>query len=128
MNLGAIASAIAVGVCVVALVWQAILLWVRGDRFRYFDSMPPGMPMSPALWKHYVRTMPVMAVGSIFFAGAALIAAVANGLGTVILGACSFLLVLGVAPVIFLFNWPKALVPPACRGESGWISERREKR
>jgi hypothetical protein len=100
-------------------------LWLGSDRFLYRDSPPPGMPMSPAFWKHYVRAIPTLILGALFFAGAGMIAAVANGLGTVILALCSVLLVFGLGPVIILFNRPKALVPPAFREESGWIAEHR---
>jgi hypothetical protein len=126
VNIGGVLYGVVLGLMLLVGIRQSVLLWTGSSRFRYRESKPPGFPLAASMWKHYVRTFPVVIIGGgVSFAVAGVIAAVANGIGTVVFASLAVVCIFGIAPLIFLFNQPKALVPPGCRNEVGWITERR---
>jgi hypothetical protein len=127
VTLGGVVGGIFVCLFVVLLARQGVLVWAGSDRFRNYETGPPGFPVPPSLWKHYVRAMPVLGVSAALFGATAWVAAAANGAGTILFGALSAVSIFVVVPAIMLFNEPKALVPPALRTEHGWIETRRRK-
>ena len=126
MTLGGIVGALFVCLIVVLLVRQAALVWTGSERFRNYDSGPPGFPVPQSVWKYYVHTMPTLAVASVLFALTALFAAIANGPVTVVFALLCALSVFVAAPLVFVFNAPRAFVPPGLRREDGWIERWRK--
>jgi hypothetical protein len=126
VTVGGIAGGLFVCFGVVLLVRQAALVWTGSDHFRNYVSGPPGFPVPQSVWKYYVHTMPTLAVASVLFAVTALFAAIANGPVTVAFALLCALSVFVVAPLVFVFNAPKAFVPPRLRAEDGWIESWRK--
>jgi hypothetical protein len=126
MNIGAVATVVFGILLLVFGIQQTVLLWTGSDRFKYRESAPPNVPVPASLWKHYIRTFPVITFGGGVSIGiASLIAAIANGIGTIIFALLVLVSMFVLAPVIFLYNQPKVLVPPGMRDEPGWLEARR---
>jgi hypothetical protein len=126
MNIGGIATVVFATLMLVFGIQQTVLLWTGSDRFKYRESKPPNVPFPASLWSHYVRTFPVIVFGGgVSIAMGSLIAAVANGIGTIVFALMTVVSMFVLAPMIFLFNQPKALVPPSLRDEAGWLTARR---
>jgi hypothetical protein len=80
---------------------------------------------TPGLWRDYVRSLPVGLVGGLVFcafvwASIGVGAGLISGLVFEVLA--GLVIVTGtVTAVIFLTGWPPGLVPPALRGEDGYL-------
>ena len=117
-------------------------LWRRETTF--YDRVPGWWIWSDALWRGFVRALPVGAVGFLMFIATGITAALvpevppsetccgfARPVWAVALILVPFCLIMLLLATIVLFNWPAALVPPHLRGQPGlireWLGDRRKK-
>ncbi len=99
---------------------------------KQFDRMPSWWPWGKALWRGWLRMMPIstvaMVVGVVVYAGLLLVPEAPSGpfvrpYWAVVPALAALAIVFGMMLTVVLFNWPKRVVPPHLRSQPGAIEE-----